>query len=132
MKGHKGRKHKATGGADEADEDLRETPSERTPTANLEKEAEEKKRGGRAKKARGGRLHHARGGHHGGHHDGFGPEHHTELKVGGKAAHHHAGRKPRKAGGRTGSEANPFTSARSGSDAPGRKLMRGEAGFGET
>jgi hypothetical protein len=41
--------------------------------------------------------------------------------AGGKAAHH-AGRKPRKSGGRASSDQNPFTSARKGTPPPGRKL----------
>jgi hypothetical protein len=123
----KGRKHKATGGSDEPEEDLKDKPEPRTNAKEIDKEAEEKKRGGRTKKARGGGMK-----HHGGGKEGFGPEHHDEMKVGGKASHHRADRKPRKSGGKAGSDSNPFTSARHGSDAPGRKVMKGEAGFGET
>jgi len=44
-------------------------------------------------------------------------------KMHGGEAHHHAGRKPRKSGGRTaGSDQNPFTSARHGTSAAGRHL----------
>lgn len=108
----KGRKGRSTGGANEADEDLKDKPEARTEAKEIDSEAEERKRGGRAKRRRGGK---------------------TEVgKVEGHKASMHAGRKPRKSGGRAGSDANPFTSARSGKDAPGREVMKGEAGFGET
>lgn len=112
MKGH--RKHRETGGANEAEEDLKSKPQNRSYTGDKEEgvanEAEERKAGGRAKRKHGGKL---------------------VGKVEGEKGMSHAGRKPRKSGGRTGSDSNPFTSARSGTDAPGRKLMKGEAGFGE-
>lgn len=108
MKGH--RKHRETGGANEAEEDLKDKPEARTNAKKIDEEAEEMKKGGRAKRARGGKM---------------------MGKVEGEKHHMHAGRKPRKAGGRASSDANPFTSARSGKDAPGRVLMKGEAGFGE-
>lgn len=118
MKGK--RAHKETGGANEPEEDLKDKPEARTDAKKIDSEAEEMKKGGRARKKRGGGA-------------GFGPEKHgtDEPKVSGPQPNRHAGRKPRKSGGRTGSEANPFTSARKGSDAPGRKLMKGEAGYGE-
>lgn len=107
----KGRKGKATGGVNEAEEDLKEKPEPRTNAKKIDDEAEEMRKGGRAKRKRGGK---------------------TEVgKVEGHAAPMHAGRKPRKSGGRASSDANPFTSARSGKDAPGREVMKGEAGFGE-
>src|ERR1700749_2027753 len=106
----KGRKHKATGGANEADEDLKDKPEARTNAKKIDDEAEERKSGGRAKRKHGGKM----VGH-----------------IEGSKGVMHAGRKPRKSGGRTGSDTNPFTSARSGKDAPGRSLMKGEAGFGE-
>ena len=84
----KGRKHKATGGVNEAEEDLKDKPTDRNAPNNVAKEAEEMKKGGRAKRKEGG-------------------------KVEGKAMHH-AGRKPRKSGGRTGADSHPFTSAHSG------------------
>jgi len=113
MKG--GRKSRATGGADEAEEDLKTKAENRSYTGDPKdpspaKEAEELKKGGRAKKARGGK---------------------SVGKVEGEKHEMHAGRKPRKAGGRASSDANPFTSARKGSDPPGRKVMKGEVGFGE-
>jgi hypothetical protein len=110
----KGRKHRNTGGTDDAAEDVKTKPEARTNATKEDSEAEEKeamKKGGRAKRARGGKM---------------------VGKVHGEKAMHHAGRKPRKSGGRAGSEAQPFTSARSGKDAPGRNVMKGEQGFGET
>jgi hypothetical protein len=43
-------------------------------------------------------------------------------KVHGDAAKMHAGRKPRKAGGKVGSNMNPLSSAHAGTPAKGRKL----------
>ena len=111
----KGRKHRETGGANEPEEDVKDKPQNRSNTGEKQEgvanEAEEMKKGGRAKRKHGGKL---------------------VGKIEGHAAPHH-GRKPRKAGGRAGSsDAAPFTSARHGSDAPGRKLMKGDLGFGET
>lgn len=94
----KGRKHKETGGANEAEEDLKEKPAERTPTAKPEKEAEEMKKGGKAKRARGGK---------------------TVGVVSGPEPPAHMGRKPRKSGGRTYSDSNPFTSANIGKEPKG-------------
>jgi len=42
--------------------------------------------------------------------------------VEGEHAKHHAGRKPRKSGGRASSDTSPFTSARHGEAAKGRHL----------
>lgn len=109
MKG--GRKHRETGGVNEAEEDIKDKPEDRNAPNKVAKEAEELKKGGRAKKARGGKM---------------------VGKVDGEKGAMHAGRKPRKSGGKATSDANPFTSARAGKDAPGRKLMKGEEGFGET
>jgi len=107
MKGRK--KHKAegggTGGADEAEEDIKtKTPSRSVPN-NVTKEGEEMKKGGRTKKKRGG---------------GIGK---TVGVVEGPEPPPHAGRKPRKGGGRatSGSEASPFTSANKGTDPKGHK-----------
>jgi hypothetical protein len=118
----KGRKHKETGGANDAEEDLKTKNEARTNAKNIDSEAEEMKKGGRAKK------HRARGGK-----AGFGPEKHgsDEPKVSGEKPNMHAGRKPRKSGGRSGSDSNPLSSARTGNDAPGRKLMKGEYAMGE-
>ena len=109
MKGHM-RKHRETGGVNEAEEDVKDKPEARTNANKIDDEAEEIKKGGRAKKARGGKM---------------------VGKVEGEKGEMHAGRKPRKSGGKATSDANPFTSARRGNDAPGRKLMKGELGMGE-
>jgi hypothetical protein len=103
MKG--GRKHRESGGENAAEEDIKDKPEMRVNATKIKEEAEELKKGGRAKKARGGKL---------------------VGKVEGEKGAMHAGRKPRKSGGRTGSEANPFTGARKGNDAPGRKIMKDE------
>jgi hypothetical protein len=135
MKGRKEheehRKHRETGGVNEAERDIKEKPHMRVSAPEIEREADELKRGGRAKRKRGGHVMH---------HEGMGPEHegtmhhmrrkrkdggHVGKEVGqvmGEHAKHHAGRKPRKSGGRATSDENPFTSARSGTPAPGRKL----------
>jgi len=97
-KGHKGRHHKATGGVNEAEMDLKMKPEARTNAAKIDSEAEERKHGGRAKK-----------------------KHHS-MMVHGEHAKHHAGRKPRKSGGRATSDANPFTSARHGTPPKDHKV----------
>jgi hypothetical protein len=112
----KGRKGRSTGGVDAAEEDIKTKAENRSYTGDPKdpspaKEAEELKKGGRAKRKHGGKM---------------------IGKVEGEKGAHHAGRKPRKAGGRTsGSDGNPFTSARKGKDAPGREIMKGELGMGE-
>jgi hypothetical protein len=98
----KGRKHRETGGVNDAKKDVDENPAERTPTAKPEKEAEEKKHGGRAKRRHGGKA---------------------EMKVHGEKGMHHAGRKPRKAGGKVGADSHPFSSAKGGSQPSGRSVM---------
>lgn len=108
MKG--GRKHRETGGANEAEEDVKDKPEPRTDAKKIDSEAEEMKKGGRAKRKHGGKM---------------------VGKVEGEKGVMHAGRKPRKSGGKATSDANPFTSARRGEDAPGRKVMKGELGMGE-
>ena len=117
-----GRKHRETGGVNDAEADAKDKPEARTNAKEIDAEAEEMKKGGRAKKKRA----------HGGK-AGFGPEKHgsDEPKVAGERPHNHAGRKPRKSGGKTGSDSHPFTSALKGEDAPGRKLMKGEYSMGE-
>ncbi len=94
-------------GEDEAEEDLRDEPEDRTEHDKVGHEAEEKhaKRGGKIKRKHGGHV-----------------EKKHVGKVEGKEHHHHAGRKPRKSGGSC--EASPFSSARSGTAATGRKLER--------
>jgi hypothetical protein len=110
MKG--GRRSRATGGENEAEEDLKDKPPKRSNTGTSAtdsgSEAEERKHGGRAKRRHGGK---------------------TEVgKIEGEKAKMHAGRKPRKSGGRTGSDSSPFTSAKQGKDAPGRKVMEENVG----
>lgn len=143
---HGGRKHRATGGVNDAEMDLRDKPME-YGHGNPEKEAEERKRGGRVKHHPDCRCHKCMGGKakrkHGGHvmHKGFGPEdeptarkhgghvkHHRpkhmgeEHRVHGEHERHRADRKPRKAGGRTGSDSHPYTSAHRGEPPKGRDL----------
>lgn len=95
MKGHKGHKgHKAHGGhvgANEAEMDLKSKPEERNNAHKVFAEAEEKKRGGRAKRKHGGHV-----------------KHH-EMKVEGHHTKHHAGRKPRKHGGKADGNIFAFT-----------------------
>lgn len=98
----KGRKHKATGGENAADEDLKSKPEKRVNAPKIEDAAEERKSGGRAKRKSGGKA---------------------EMKAEGEKAKHHAGRKPRKNGGRTGSDGMPFSSARHGKNPSGRSEM---------
>ncbi len=85
----KGRKTRATGGVNEAAQDLGRKNMRYTYQSNVNEAAEKRKSGG---------------------------------KVHGKDAMCHAGRKPRKSGGRASSDANPFTSARHGTPPKGRKL----------
>ena len=108
MKGHK-RKHRETGGVNEAEEDLRRKSPSRTGPGDEKniKEAEEtseadyddRKRGGRAKRRAGG-------------------------AVAGSAPAANAGRKPRKSGGRAQAacETSPFSTAKKGTAPKGRKL----------
>ncbi len=96
----KGRKHRETGGKNDAEEDVKSKPEARVNATKIYKEAEEMKKGGRAKKAHGGKM---------------------VGNVGGEKSMPHAGRKPRKAGGRTGSEASPFTGANKGTEPKGHK-----------
>lgn len=75
----KGRKHRASGGVNEAAEDLKHKNQRYTYQSHVNDEAEKRKSGGRTKH----RAAHKAGGH-----------------VHGEHAKHHAGRKPRKSGGR--------------------------------
>jgi hypothetical protein len=93
------RKHRSTGGVNEAEMDVKSHPEERNNAKGIFHEAEERKHGGRAKK-------HAK-------HVG---------KVHGEHAMHHAGRKPRKSGGRASAESNPFSHARKGTVPKGRGI----------
>lgn len=109
MKGKKHHKHRETGGRNDAEEDLKTKPEARTNAKNIDEQAEakfepegeERKHGGRAKRKHGGKM---------------------VGKVEGEHAKHHMGHKPRKSGGRATSDMNPFTSARKGTPAKGRKL----------
>jgi len=86
----KGRSKKATGGVNESAEDLGRKNMRYTADSNVNSEAEERKRGGKAV---------------------------GKVKGDSKS---HAGRKPRKSGGRAGS---PFAfAAHAGTPAPGRKV----------
>ena len=87
------RKHRETGGVAEYKEDLSKSPNMRVNAPKIKAEAEERKRGGKA------------------------------VKMHGKDAKHHAGRKPRKSGGRAGSNMNPLSSAHSGTPAKGRHAV---------
>ncbi len=90
--------------------------------------------GGRAERRHGGKVHHHKSHHehHAEHHGSHVEIHHHHKKRGGLAkhlgaihgehAHHHAGMRRRKSGGRTGSDSAPFSSARHGTPAPGRRL----------
>ena len=98
----KGRKHKSTGGVNDAEDDVKDNPTDRNAPNHVASEAEEKKRGGRAKRKFGGK---------------------SEMKVEGKKGAEHAGRKPRKSGGRSGSDSSPLTSSHSGKQPPGRSVM---------
>lgn len=92
----KGRKHRATGGVNQAAEDLGRKNMRYTYQSNVNDEAEERKHGGRTGRKYGG-------------------------KAAGDKARMHAGRKPRKSGGACDS-GNPFSSARHGTAPKGRKL----------
>ena len=127
-----GKAHKAKGGeihheADhdslvehgmrEWEEDERSNPEERNNAAKIFGEAEKKKHGGRAKRKHGGMVHkHHEAGKHLAHAKHVG-------KVHGHHSAAHAGRKPRKSGGRAGSNMNPLSSAHAGTQARGRHTV---------
>lgn len=141
MKGHKSehhRKHRETGGVNEAEQDLKEKPEARTNARKIDGEAEERAHGGKAEggkhhgkehhhaackchKCMGGRAERKRGGMV--HHENMDHMKHAKHVGPVHGEHHkeHAGRKPRKAGGRAGADSHPFSSARHGTPAPGRK-----------
>ena len=123
---HHARKHRKAGGEvkhgeaesphmgdDDAKRDLHDNPERRNNAGKIFAEAEKRKHGGRAKRKHGGHVMH----HHSGHVKHVGAVH-------GESAMHHAGRKPRKSGGRAGgsAEANPFSHARHGTPAKGRHV----------
>ena len=101
-------------GRDEAEEDIRDKPADRSfpggggkRQENVGKESEEKaaKKGGRIKRKSGGMAEKKEVGH-----------------VMGEGAHHHAGRKKRASGGAC--ENSPFTTALKGSRARDRKMEK--------
>lgn len=138
MKGHKEHhhreheKHRAKGGKvrdefpkggfegeDEADMDLKDKTPDRVNAPNIDREADERKRGGRAKRAHGGHVkvhvHHEKMEH---------MKHAKHVgKVHGEAGHHHAGKAHRKSGGRAGADSHPFSSAHKGELRPGGREM---------
>lgn len=118
------RKNKARGGessemhgAREWEQDGSHNPDERNIAPKIFGEAKEKKHGGRAKRKHGGMInkHHEAG------------EHMKHAKHVGKVQGHssaaHAGRTPRKSGGRTGCNMNPLSSAHAGTPAKGRHTV---------
>lgn len=114
MKGHKASHHRmgrSTGGMNDAEEDLKYKPEARTNAKKIDDEAEERKAGGRVH-GKGCRCHKCWGG----------SARKAGEKVEGEKAKHHAGRKPRKSGGRATSDANPFTSARAGTPPKGHNV----------
>jgi hypothetical protein len=119
------RKHRAEGGVNEPGEDLDTRPEMRVNAGKIDKEANEKKRGGRAKRADGGLIHEVKGASmkhkRTGRRRGGRMEEKKHLAVGGEAEKCRADRKPRKDGGRTGADSHPFSSARHGEDPPGHK-----------
>lgn len=116
---HYARGGSAEHGVKEWEQDLRENPESRVNAPKITHEAEAKKHGGRAKRKHGGHVmghtHHEHGKHlaHAKH---VGPVH-------GHKAAHHAGRKPRKAGG---SDMSPLSSAHRVSEPRGHKSVTEE------
>ena len=89
----KGRSKRASGGVNEMAQDAAKKNMRYTYQSNVNDEAEERKRGGK-----------------------------TVGKMAGEKAKMSMGRKPRKSGGRTGSNAAPLSSAAKGTPAPGRNV----------
>lgn len=137
MKGK--REHREAGGVNEAAEDMKEKSENYTAGAKrIEGEAKERKSGGKVgkkhgeehhhhmckcHKCEGGRVERKRGGEVHKHHEAG--EHMKHAKHVGhvEGGRHvaHMGRTARKAGGRTGADAHPFSSARAGTNPPGHK-----------
>lgn len=86
--------------------DEKSKPANYGASTNVSKEAEEKKRGGRAKRKFGGGVKHLECGE-----DMKHAKHVGKVKG---TRDVHAGRAPRKSGGRTGSNFNPMSSAHAG------------------
>ena len=114
----KGRKNRSTGGVNQSAQDLASSPTGRNIANPVTEESRGRKSGGACKSG-------------GSSNQGFGPESQGTMRKGrkagglvpGDASAPNAGRKPRKSGGRTTSDMNPFTSARSGTPAKGRKVL---------
>ena|ERR1700753_118367 len=139
---HEHHKRRAEGGfahgVDEAEKDREEKTPMRVNAPKIEHEADEggeRKHGGhvgRRKRKHGGEVHHSRckcekcmGGaarKHGGHV----MEHKKTVEMHGEHERHHAGRKPRKEGGRAGSNEMPFSSAHKGEQPEAHKAYRME------
>lgn len=94
--------------------DEKDKPKNYGASTNVSEEAEEKKRGGRAKRKRGGGVKHHESGEDMKHAKHLGPVH-GKMKV-------HAGRAPRKSGGRAGTW--PFSAARAGTPPKDHKTTR--------
>ena len=128
MKGHKEhhhRKHREAGGVNDAEKDLDTKPANRSgPDKKINDEAEERKHGGRTHRKHGGEVHHKDCKCH----KCMGGEAKKERKEGGKVEgeheKHRADRKPRKSGGSANATEHPFSSAREGTAAEGRKIEK--------
>lgn len=108
----KNRKGRNGGGVAEYEEDLKSKPK-RYNEGNPENEAEERKRGGRAKRKAGGMVHREEPGD---------LKHAKHVgKVEGERNVARGDRKPRKSGGRTGSDSSPLSSAHAGTLPPHHK-----------
>jgi hypothetical protein len=108
----KGRKHHAEGGKADFDEDLKDKPK-RYNESKVEDEAEERKRGGRAKRRTGGMVHREEPGN---------LKYAKSVgKIEGERNVGRADRKPRKSGGRTGCDSSPLSSAHAGTAPTGHK-----------
>jgi hypothetical protein len=124
-KKHHTRSHKATGGVNNVDRDLAERPEPRTNAKDIDREAEERKRGGRTKAKEDGEGFSYEGEPTKRRRRGGLTKERERKEVGeiqGEAKRRHAGHKPRKAGGRAASEKSPFSSAYHGEAPKGRKL----------
>lgn len=118
----KGRTKRETGGANEAKMDLDDKPEMRVNADKIKSEAEERKSGGRTARKHGGEVHRS-----GCKCEKCGGGEVKARKEGGKVDGEHekmrADRKPRKSGGAANATANPYSSARRGDPAPGRKMQ---------
>ena len=102
-------------GAQEWKQDERDNPEERNIAPKIFGEAKQKKHGGRTKRKSGGMVHkHHEAGKHMAHAKHVGTVHGHRMVA-------HAGRKPRKSGGRAGSDMNPLSSAHKGTPAKWHK-----------